>query len=89
MGKITFEGDPPYTLPVAQDASASAVDEAVEVTLRVDVPGNLPSPAPIRVQMTADVCPHPACSIAAGDNRGGSDGSETVVVPIHSRSGPS
>jgi hypothetical protein len=55
MGKITFEGGPPYTLPVAQDASASAVDETVEVTLRVVVPGNLPSPAPIRVQMTADV----------------------------------
>jgi hypothetical protein len=50
-----FEGDPPYTLPPAQDASARAEGETVEVTLRVVVPGKLPSPAPIRVQMTADV----------------------------------
>jgi hypothetical protein len=54
MGEIKYEGDPPYSLPVAQSASASAVDETVELTLRVIVPGKFPSPAPIRVQMTID-----------------------------------
>jgi hypothetical protein len=55
MNPVKFEGDPPYTLPVAQDAGANAAGEIVEVTLRVIVPGKLPSPAPIRVQMTVDV----------------------------------
>jgi hypothetical protein len=52
MGTINFKGDPPYELPIAQDAGASAVDEIVEVTLHVIVPGKRSSPAPIRVQMT-------------------------------------
>lgn len=55
MGEISFIGDPPYGLPPAQSAEARAVDETVELTLRVSVPGKLPSPAPIRVQMTAEV----------------------------------
>jgi hypothetical protein len=52
---IIFEGDPPYDLPIAQSAEARSVDETVELTLRVSVPGKRPSPAPIRVQMTAEV----------------------------------
>jgi hypothetical protein len=55
MGDITFGGDPPYALPVAQSTSASAEGEIVEVVLRVSVPGKLPSPAPIRIQMTTEV----------------------------------
>jgi hypothetical protein len=52
---IEFQGDPPYDLPPAQTAEAEAVDETVELTLRVIVPGKLPSPAPIRIQMTTAV----------------------------------
>jgi hypothetical protein len=55
MGTIQFQGDPPYDLPVAQTAEAQAVGETAELILRVIVPGKLPSPAPIRVQMTAAV----------------------------------
>ena len=52
---VEFQGDPPYDLAPAQSAEAQAVDETVELTLRVIVPGKLPSPAPIRVQMTVAV----------------------------------
>jgi hypothetical protein len=55
MGTVEFQGDPPYDLPVAQTAEALAEGENVELTLRVSLPGKLPSPAPIRVQMTAAV----------------------------------
>jgi hypothetical protein len=58
MGAIRFEGDPPYALPVAQEASANPEGEGVALTLRVIVPGKPPSLVPIRVQMTFEVAQH-------------------------------
>ena len=55
MSEVHFKDDPPYDLPPAQSAEASAQGENVELTLRVIVPGKLPAPAPIRIQMTATV----------------------------------
>jgi hypothetical protein len=51
MGKIIFEGLPPYALPIAQDAEASFVDETVDVTLTVLAPDIRPSLVQIQVAM--------------------------------------
>ena len=63
--RMHFAGDPPFDLPAAQSAEAPAVDESVELTLRVIVPGKVPSPAPVRVRMTAAVARHLAGQTAA------------------------
>lgn len=55
MGEITFEGEPPYALPIARRASVIAEGEAVALTLRIVVPGEQPLLVPIRVQMTFEV----------------------------------
>lgn len=55
MSAVHFKDDPPYDLPPAQSAEASAQDETVELTFRVLVSGKLPSPAPIRIRMTPTV----------------------------------
>ena len=52
---IKFEGDPPYDLPIAQSAEARAEGINVELVLYVSVPGKLPSPAPVRVQMKPEI----------------------------------
>jgi len=54
MGKIKFEGNPPYALPIAQTVTAGAEGEAVEMTLDVIAPVKEPSIVPIKVQMTLD-----------------------------------
>jgi hypothetical protein len=50
--KVTFEGDPPFQLPLAQSATAAAVDDTVEVTLNGLIDGQGPHPAPMQVRMT-------------------------------------
>jgi len=55
MSQVHFKDDPPYELPPAQSGEARAEGETVEVTFRVIVAGKLPSPAPIRIQMTPKV----------------------------------
>jgi len=55
MGEITFTGEPPYSLPVAQSAGARALDTTVEVTLTVNVPDKLPPLVPVRIQLTVPV----------------------------------
>lgn len=52
---IVFDGDPPYDLPVAQAAEASAEGDTVLLTVRVILPGKLPSPAPVRVALPLSV----------------------------------
>jgi hypothetical protein len=54
LGKIKFEGNPPYALPIAQNVTARAEGVAVEMTLDVIAPGKEPSIVPIKVQMTLD-----------------------------------
>jgi hypothetical protein len=54
MGKIKFEGNPPYTLPIAQTVTARAEGVAVEMTLDVIAPGKEPSIVPIKVQLTLE-----------------------------------
>jgi hypothetical protein len=55
MSEVQFKDDPPYDLPPAQSAEAQALDETVELTFHALVSGRLPSPAPIRIQMTPTV----------------------------------
>jgi hypothetical protein len=50
--KVIFEGHPPFHLPVAQSATATAVDDTVEVTLSGLIDEQGPLPVPIRVRMT-------------------------------------
>ena len=52
MGEVSFPGEPPFHLPTVQGASATALGEIVEVTLRVVVPGREPTPQAVRVAMT-------------------------------------
>jgi hypothetical protein len=54
MGKIKFEGNPPYALPIAQNVTARAEGVIVEMTVDVIAPGKEPSIVPIKVQMTLD-----------------------------------
>ena len=49
---IRVEGEPPFSLPVAQRAIARAVNDAVEMTLHAIVPDRGPAPVPIRAMMT-------------------------------------
>jgi hypothetical protein len=58
MGRIEFIGDPPYWLPVVQSGEAIAVDDTVQVTLRVSVPEKLPRPFAIQVQVPLGVAQH-------------------------------
>jgi hypothetical protein len=37
MSKVSFPGEPPFYLPTAQNASATALGETVELTLRAAV----------------------------------------------------
>jgi len=80
MGKIKFEGSPPYALPIAQHVTARAEGAVVEMTLEVITPGKEPSIVPIKVQMTSEFRPFLTCSIAACDNDGGG-APEAVVIP--------
>jgi hypothetical protein len=52
MGEVNFPGEPPFDLPAAQGASATAAGEIVEVTLRVIAPGHGPGPQAVRTAMT-------------------------------------
>jgi hypothetical protein len=52
MGEVSFPGEPPFHLPTAQGASATAFREIVEVTLRVIAPGHGPEPQAVRTAMT-------------------------------------
>jgi hypothetical protein len=54
MGKIKFEGNPPYALPIVQNVTARAEGAAVELTLDVIASGKEPSLVPIKVQMMVD-----------------------------------
>jgi hypothetical protein len=54
MGKIKFEGNPPYALPMVQNVTTRAEGAVIELTLDVIVPGKEPSIAPIKVQMAVD-----------------------------------
>jgi hypothetical protein len=54
MGKIKFEGNPPYALPIVQNVMARAEGAAVELTLDVIASGKEPSLVPIKVQMMVD-----------------------------------
>jgi len=48
MTSITFEGEPPYSMPALQSSEVIAQGENVEMTLYVLVRGK---PAPVRVAM--------------------------------------
>jgi hypothetical protein len=49
--KITFEGQPPFGLEVAQTGSARAVGDDVEMTLYISAPEISPEPVAIQVPM--------------------------------------
>ena len=51
---VEFRGPRPFSIAVAQSASAQALGGAVEMTLRCVV-GDDPLPRPIRLQMTHGV----------------------------------
>jgi hypothetical protein len=53
-GKIKFEGNPPYALPMVQNVTARPEGAVIEVTLDVIAPGKEPSIVPIKVQMAVD-----------------------------------
>jgi hypothetical protein len=52
MGEVSFPGEPPFHLPTVQGASATALGEIVEVTLRVVAPGHGPVPQVVRAPIT-------------------------------------
>jgi hypothetical protein len=52
MSEVSFPGEPPFYLPTAQNASATALGETVELTLRVVAPGHGPGPQAVRAAMT-------------------------------------
>lgn len=52
MSEVSFPGEPPFYLPAVQGASATALGEIVEVTLRVIAPGHGPGPQAVRTAMT-------------------------------------
>jgi hypothetical protein len=58
MGEVSFPGEPPFHLPTAQGASATALGEIVELTLRVIAPGHGPEPQAVRAAMTWKVAAH-------------------------------
>lgn len=72
-----FAGDPPFDLPAAHSAEAQAVDESVELTLRVMVSGKIPSPAPVRVRMTSAVARHLADQTVAAATKAEIEGPKT------------
>lgn len=47
MGIISFEGDPPYDLPLAQTAEARSEGEIVDLILTVSAPDIQPEPVPM------------------------------------------
>jgi hypothetical protein len=49
---VTFVGEPPFQLPLLQNAQADALDETVLMTLYGLIDGHGPSPVPMMVQMT-------------------------------------
>jgi hypothetical protein len=53
MGKIKFEGNPPYALPMVQNVTARAEGAVIEETLVVIAPGKEPSIVPIKVRRAA------------------------------------
>ena len=55
MTPVKFEGEPPFALPTVQRGRASAVDDTVEMTLFVLVPGQGNEPVPVQAQMIVDV----------------------------------
>lgn len=55
MSKVSFPGEPPFDLPSAQSASAAALGDIVEATLRVIAPGHGPMQQAVRVAMTWSV----------------------------------
>ena len=54
MGKIKFEGSPPYTLPLVQSVTARPGADMVDVTLEIIAPGKEPSLIPIKIPMMLD-----------------------------------
>src|SRR5262245_54367227 len=54
IGKIEFEGNPQYALPLVHGVTARAEGAVTEVTLDVIAPGKEPSIVPIKVQMAVD-----------------------------------
>lgn len=52
MSEVSFPGEPPFDLPTLQGASATAVGDTVELTLRVIAPGHGPMPRAVRAAMT-------------------------------------
>jgi hypothetical protein len=48
MSEVSFPGEPPFYLPTAQNASATALGETVELTLRVVAPGHGPGPQAVQ-----------------------------------------
>jgi hypothetical protein len=81
MGKIKFEGNPPYALPIVQNVTARAEGAAVELTLDVIASGKEPSLVPIKVQMMVDFRPFFTGSIAACDNDGRGASEAVVTLP--------
>ena len=53
--KVTFEGAPPFPLPVLQRASADALLDSVVMTLYAVIDGQGPEPVPIMTQMVPKV----------------------------------
>jgi hypothetical protein len=58
MTEVSFPGEPPFDLPPAQSASATALGEIVEVTLRVIAPGHGPELQSVRATLNWKVAAH-------------------------------
>jgi hypothetical protein len=51
MGTIAFEGEAPFSLPLAQGAVAVERDGTVEVIFYVAAPAQGPVPVPVQIAM--------------------------------------
>lgn len=64
MGEITFTGEAPYDLLLAQAAGAQAVGTNVVVTLTVNAQNKLQPPVPVRFELTVAIAQSLALQIA-------------------------
>ena len=66
MGKITYQGEPPYRVITARVSTAKASVLAVELTVYAGVAGKGPTDVQIQIPMSSDEARQLAAQLMAG-----------------------